>query len=254
MFGCTRIWLNRGMPPGQQPQYRPQQHQPAPNTMPPPAQNYGPSPADTGQAQPAAGQHDYSFIMEPANPFPKSGRVANGGSPIVKLLLGLGGLFVVIVAFVLIKGIIGGSPAINTTDLVSVLQDQQELIHLSQGIVMKQVGLDSTTVNSALTIELTVTDAQGKLLAYLQTNNQKVTTNQLGLKVSSATDAQVASAQSNGTLDQTYQTIMQGQLTTYTQDLKTAYAVDKGVKGRALLNSDYKAVQLLLVQLTSPSS
>jgi hypothetical protein len=242
------------MPPGQQPQYRPQPHQPAPIAVPPPAPNYGPQPADTGQAQPPAGQHDYSFIMEPANPFPKSGRTVNSGSPIIKLLLGLGGFFAVIVIVVIVKSIVGGSPTIDTTDLVSVLQDQQELIHLSQGIVMKQVGLDDTTVNSALTIEITVTDAQGKLLGYLQTNNEKVETKQLGLKVSSATDAQVVSAQSNGTLDQTYQTIMQGQLTTYAQDLKTAYAVDKGVKGRALLNSDYKAAQLLLIQLASPAS
>lgn len=200
-------------------------------------------------------QHDFSFITEPANPFPnpKKSPFGPGSSSLLGKLALVGGLIVVIiVAFVLIKSSLGGN-SFDSAPLVTVAADQQELTHLTANLSQKQ-GLAVSTLNSANTIQLTMPEAQGKLLAYLKKNGVKVSTKQLGTKASSSTDTLLSTAYTNGTYDQAYQTVISGQLKTYMRDLKAAYFSDKGANGRALLNHDYEAAQLLQTQLTSPSS
>lgn len=88
----------------------------------------------------------------------------------------------------------------------------------------------------------------------MQKNGKKVKTKTLGLKINTMTDQQLTAAATNSTYDATFKQIMQTQLTDYQTAIKQAYQQTAGAKGRKLLNDDYKASQLLLTQLNSPSS
>jgi hypothetical protein len=245
------MWLNIRIMEPQHPQYRPQPHQPSA----PVPTNAGPA-STYSEPQP---QHDYSFIMEPANPFPKKSLLGPSGSSsqIAKIAVGAGVLFALLIFFVLIKTATGGnSGGLDMPSMLSVLQDQSELSHLTSPNTATPLppGLAATTVDSRITVQLTINDAQGKLLSYLKTNHKKVNSKQIALKISATTDKQLTSAGANGIYDQTYQTVMTNQLNVYKQDLKTAYAKNTGAKGRTLLNNEYKGAQLLETQLSSPSS
>jgi len=163
----------------------------------------------------------------------------------------VGGLLVLLIIFVIIKGLLGGSN--NFTAFVGVAQDQQELIHLVAG-TSQQTNITAADQNFAATAQLSLTSSRSALISYLTNNRQKVSTKVIDLKVSSATDSQLADAVSAGTYDQTFQQIMKGQLTTYLSDLKQAYKQTSGKRGHALLNDDYNQAQLLVRQLNSASS
>lgn len=245
----------------QEPQYKPQPHQPVgtPAQVPQPAPTYNTPPnyTDSG-AQP---QHDYSFLTEAAPALPNKKGLSMGlGSGVSslagKLIVAGVGLFVLLVAFAIFKSLMSSGPSFSTTALMSVAQDQQELIHLTTNLQQTTQGVTMapTTTSSFITVELTMTDAQKKLIQYLQTNKYKVNVKLLNAKVSTSVDTEITSAIGSGTIDQTYMSVMQTQLNTYCNDLKAAYAGDHGAKGRALLSADYDGAQLLLQQLNSPAS
>ena len=239
-------------PQQEHPSYRPQPHQSQPQV-----------PSNVGPAQnynAPAPQHDYSFIMEPANPFPKRSTFsisAAKGSPIGKIAVGAGIVFAVLVLFVILKSATGSSSAsLDMPSLYAVLQDQTELLHLTNPNSAQRPpqGISTTTINSRVTVQLSIQDAQSKLMSYISKNHKKINSKETTLKISSATDKQLTNAGTNGDYDQTYQTILSNQLAIYKQDLKAAYTKNPGKKGRALLNDEYKGAQLLEQQLSSPSS
>src|SRR6185437_13120558 len=88
--------------------------------------------------------NDYSFILAPAAP-PKQS-LFPGNSPAGRLAVVLGVLLVLVIIFVIIKGLLGGSS--NQPALTSVAQDQQEIIHLvssaGQGAQGQQISLSAT--------------------------------------------------------------------------------------------------------------
>jgi len=213
------------------------------------------APQFEGRNQPAGTpQHDYSFILEPATPPPKPKFSMGGSSTLTRSLQALGVVVVLLVAFVIVKDVLGSSGGgVDTAAMLTVAADQQELVHLVTNVYQKP-HLSSTTINSSVTIQLTATDSQRKLLAYLKQNGTKTNVKELATKANPTLDTALTAAQTNGTFDQTYQTIMKSQLNTYELDLKTAYAGDKGVNGRALLSGYYDAAKLLLDQLSSPAS
>jgi len=226
-----------------------------PGASPAPA---SPLPPDQYQGQPAAPSPEspdqsYAFITSPPKPprQPLLSRLPGGGSLIGRIGVAAGAIVVVIIVIVILRGIFGGTSA-NATALISVAQDQQELIHLVT--TANQQSLLSTNQNFSATLQLSVASSQGKLIAYLTAGNQKIKAQQLNLKVSADTDNQLAAAATAGTYNQTFQQIMQGQLNTYATDLQKAYKLDKGKNGRAILLDSYQQVQLLAVQLATPSN
>ena len=120
-------------------------------------------------------------------------------------------------------------------------------------VKLAQTGVESsqatTTKNFSITLQVSLKSEQQQLITYLQTNHHKVKTKELNLLVSKSTADELKAATSTNSFDETYSGIMKTKLTSYQKSLNQAYAQVKGPKGRALLNDDYKASQLLLQQL-----
>jgi hypothetical protein len=199
---------------------------------------YGPS---------QSGSNPYDFIVNP-NAGPSRRRVPGSNSVVLRLLLVLGGIFLLFIAFVVGKNLLLVDST-NTPLLISAASQQQELIHLSGKAVLVTT-IDSTTKNSALTSQLTLTSQQQQLLVYLKANGHKVAPKQLSTQISLATDQQLTASLAASTYDATFRQIMTTKLTTYKQTLQQAYAKTSGAVGKALLNKDYDSAQLLLQQLS----
>jgi hypothetical protein len=193
---------------------------------------------------------DYGFITNPPAASKRSLLKLPGGSLPKRLLFAIGGLLILVILFSIIKSVIGGST--DFTPFIAVAQDQQELIHLSTNAAQQQ-STDTTTQNSAITAQLSLTSAQTQLLAYLKGNHQGVSAKVLNADVSTSLDSQLTTAAGNSTYDQTFQQIMQNQLTSYEQALSHAYN-GAGPNGKKLLHNDYVGAQLLAKQLSSPAS
>lgn len=161
-----------------------------------------------------------------------------------------GGLLVLIIIFVIIKSLFGGSGS-TLTAFVGIAQDQQELIHLATN-ASNQTNLTVGNMNFAATAQLSLASSQAAIGKYLATGGHKVNAKTLDLKISTSLDSQLTNAATAATYDQTFEQIVTTKLTAYMHDLSQTYKLTKGSKGRALLNDDYHQAQLLLTQLNAP--
>jgi hypothetical protein len=226
---------------------QPQQQVSPPNG---PQANYTPNPVQdrTSPDQP------YSFITNPAPPPKQSlmGRLPGGNSIALRIGFVAGGLIVLLILFSVIKGAFSGGPDI-TTSFTTIVQDQQELIHLATNANL-QPDLSTGNKNLAATMQGALASSQVKTISYLASSHKKINPKTLNLKVSQATDAQLTAAAAATTYNQTFHDIIQTKLTAYSSALQQTYKLDKGKKGRALLNDSYKQAQLLQAQLATPAN
>lgn len=191
---------------------------------------------------------DYGFIMEPPKP-PRAPLFNFGGSSQTsRIVLAVAILFVLLILFVGLKNILAGSNK-SIPSLVTVAQDQQELIHLAQSGT--QNATSGNLKNFAYTAQLSLQSEQKDLVQYLKNNGHKTSPKQLNLKISKTLDNQLSAALTTSSYDSTFKQAMQDKLTSYQQALKQAFALTQGPKGRALLNDDYDATGLLIKQLNS---
>jgi len=242
---------NGGLPPNsQQPSYGPNPAVP-PQSSPQP---YPQAPTQPYQANgPALPQDQYAFIMQSGQK-PKANLLGGLTSGSLVKRIGLIGAAVVILFILIIvaASVLGGGKS-NTTPLVSVAQDQTELIRIAK------MGTTSATTQSvrdaAFNAKLSLTSTQQQLLDYLKNGqHQKISTKELGLKQNAQTTTTLTNALATSTFDSAFTTSMKSLLTTYSQDLRTAYKANPGPKGRALLNKEFTGAQLLLQQTTQASS
>jgi len=198
------------------------------------------------------GQHvttsPYDFILNPEEKKRQTPGPSLPGLPsnLSKILLVVGGLFIVIIFIVIISSLIKG--ASNTPKYTAVLQDQNELGHLS--LEASQVNsLPTNYLNFVANTQLTVGSAANQLTNYLSINGIKISPKLLLLKESSVTDNNLKSSQVNGNYNQYFVQVMQTQLNTYASDLTSAYNSTKGIHGRRLLANFYKQASLLDTEL-----
>ncbi len=242
--------------PAAVPNFQQQSHfQPEDNPAPAPqpqAQVVAPTAQPPAQpVHPAAAPEPYDFIMNAEQqpkrglPFPKA------DSTLKRVIFAVGGLFVLLILFIIVKGMLSGGSDLPL--FVSIAQDQQELIHLTSptNSTGQQVVLSASSQDFAATTNASVSSSQSALLTYLAKNKYKVKPSLIGLKVSQQLDTQLTNATAAGTYDSTFQQIMKTQLTTYQNDLSATYQKTTGKNGRALLSNDYKQAKLLLTQLGS---
>jgi hypothetical protein len=202
-------------------------------------------------SQPAPVQ-PYDFIMNPQPAATTGSGGLPGSNSMLKRLAVVGGLLVVLlIAFTVIKGVLSGGSALPA--YVSLAQEQQELIHLTDNVAQVP-GISTDNKNFAATANLSLSSSQSGLLAYLQTNHQKVDAKLLNLKISKTTDDQLTTAEAATTYNQTFQEIMKTKMTDYVSHLQSTYNQSTGKKGRALLNDNYGQAQLLLTQLKQAST
>lgn len=211
----------------------------------------GAMPPDYPQQTPPSHPASYDFIMNPAAP-PKKPLLPSGSNLAVRIGLVAGGLLVLLILFSIVKSLVVQSP--DLTGFVVIAQDQQELIHLVSNTASNgQSGLSSNNKNLAATAQLSLSSNQSRVLQYLAANHKKVRSKDLNLKLSSTLDNQLANAQTAGTYDSTFQSIIASQLKTYISDLSSTYRSSsaKQQKGRALLKSLYAQASLLQNQVGS---
>jgi len=228
---------------------------PEPNPYPTePQQPISGSPAPSYPATPlqppVSPTQAYDFITNPDQPARPRLTLPGGNSPAIRAAFAAGGLLVLLILVIIVKGLFSGSS--NLTLFVGIIQDQQELIHLAtEG--SQQQGITTGNQNFAATTVLSLTSAQASIAKYLSNNGQKIDPKVINLKVSATTDAQLTTAAAATTYDQTFQEIMNTKVTAYISDLKQTYNQTSGKNGHALLKSDYAQAQLLLAQLNAPT-
>jgi hypothetical protein len=217
-----------------------------PPPAPPPAPLYPGSQAPV----PVQSSQEYNFITSPEKPAKLQWQLPGGNSMATRALMAAGGLLVLIIIFVIIKGLFSGGGS-NLTLFVGVAQDQQELIHLATN-ASQQKGITVNNQNFAATTQLSLASSQAAIVKYLSANSRKVNPKTLNLKLSTSLDNQLVNAAAATTYDQTFQEITKTKLTAYLSDLQQTYKQTKGKNGRVLLSDDYNQAQLLLTQLNAP--
>lgn len=191
----------------------------------------------------------YSFITNPPSPAKPLLNPFSGQSLLKRAVLLGGGLVVFVIIIFVLRSLT--SPNFSLPPYLTLLQDQQELIHLSTTAAQSSANqtLSEDYQNFIATTQVTVTSAQTQLLSYLALNKQKVTNKEIDLKVSLVTDNQLTASQASGSYTSTFQTVMAAQLNTYLSDLHQAYVHTSGVKGHTQINNDYSQALLLVKQL-----
>ncbi len=196
-------------------------------------------------------QQAYDFIDEPIQQQSRGPLLPTNSSLPMRIAIFGGGLVVLMILFVVIKGFLGGGS--SYTALLSVTQDQQAIIHLTDN-AQKQSDLSESNENFSATANLSLASSRSDLVNYMAKNGKKVNLKELNLKISKTTDTQLVAAASAATYNETYKGIMQKKLTSYMNDLKQAFVETSGPKGQALLNSQYEQAKLLLIQLEDTRS
>jgi hypothetical protein len=229
-----------------------QTHQP--DQTPPPAPSTQPIVSPEAAVAPA---EPYAFITDPQNVAkrPSVLSVIIGKSLLTRVAILSGGFIGLLIVLSILRGLLAGS--FNVQPFLSVLQDQQELIHLtasSNQTEAAQLALPAVYQNLIATTQLAVSSNQTELITYLVHNKQKISPQDLNVKVSTAVDTQLTAAATSNTYAATLQTVMSSKLTTYMNDLRYAYTNTSGKLGRAQLNSDYKQASLLMRQLNQLSN
>jgi hypothetical protein len=196
----------------------------------------------------------YAFITNPEQPIKPPISLLGIKLPMRWLTIAGGGAVGLIIVLSILKSLLGSS--FNLPPFVAILQDQQELIHLTTNAAQStnsQAVLSPAYQNFVATTELTVTSAQAQMLQYVINNKQKIPSQELNLKESVSLDNELTAAATNGDYTSTLQQVMSTQLNTYLADLQSAYAKTSGKKGHAQIKSDFDQATLLLQQLNQAS-
>ena len=200
-------------------------------------------PVDPSQ-QPAVERSPYDFIFNPQQPAKKTPVLATG-SKTTRIAIFGGGLVALVIIGIIVSSIIGGGGS-NLQPVITVTEEQTELIRVAAAGT--QHAVNQKTQNLAYNVQLAMESARNQTLDYLATNHQKVGAKTLALKHSTVTDTALTNALTASTYDSTFTDILQTDLVTYSQQLKTAYNANPGPKGKTLLSKQYDAAQLLITQ------
>lgn len=193
----------------------------------------------------------YDFIDEPIQKQSRGSLIPANSSLPMRIAIFGGGLVVLLILFMVIKGFLGGGSSL--TSFVTIAQDQQAIIYLADN-AQKQPDLSESNKNFTATTRLSLASSQSDLINYMANNGKKVNVKDLSLTISKTTDEQLAAAASAATYNETYRDIMQKKLNSYMSKLKQAYAETSGPNGQALLSDQFEQAELLLIQLEETKS
>lgn len=190
-------------------------------------------------------QNPYDFFMEQEGPKQRGGGLGN--SPLKKALL-IVGLFVGVLTLLgVILAIVSHKPN-NTAPLITIAQDQQELIRIASDGAKH--GRSTTIQNYAVTAESSLTSAQSSLVAFMAKQGIKVNAKSLDASHSPTTDQALATALTAETYDSTFTSISQAALAKYIRDLNQEISVAPTRAEATLLQQQNAYAQLLQKQLS----
>lgn len=157
----------------------------------------------------------------------------------------IGGTVLLMVVVVILLNALTGS-RVNTNDLVSLAQTQNELIRVSnQGSGATRQG----TRSLATTVEYTLKTQLQQTSALLAKHGREVGSKELTLKQNATTDQQFQAAKTTSSFDLVYAQVMERQLQSYSRELQGTLAKASDRDERELLSNYNQQVQLLLTQI-----
>ncbi len=159
-----------------------------------------------------------------------------------KIILIVGGtvLFMTIVGIV-ISLFFGGKSDVNT--FVGLAQREQEILRIS---ALNNSAVEQSVKNAAVNTEISIKSHQNSTLAYLSSQKREVKSKELGLKQDQSADNRLKIAKDTSAFDTTFTSVMRSQLTTYANELKSAYDSNEKSSQRDVLARKYNDVQMLL--------
>ncbi len=192
-----------------------------------------------------SGQFDssqFDFIMN-SGQNQKKGLIPLPSDPKQKLLvLIVGGAVGLVLLLALFFSIFGGSSG-PVEDLVSVAQQQTEILRISDEASRE---LNSTDAQKLSTLVLAVVSSdRTKTINYMKENGRKVDAKELALKQSADASQRLKNAQQNGQLNEVYSEIVLEYLQAYNSNLESIYP-KLGENGKALIEQNATNVQLIL--------
>lgn len=189
----------------------------------------------------------YDFILNPNAPQAPKSKLPipiNTSSPKGKIMLVVGGGVLLIVVLLLGASVLGGSGDSAGDTLLTVLQEQTELIRVADQA--KNNARQANTRNLATNVTLTVSSAEQQILPLAKKRGAKVEAKQLGAKQNSTTDKTLKAAGENGQFDSVFTQALATQLTAYQESLGTAYKQVSNAKDKQVIKSAYDGAGLLV--------
>lgn len=191
---------------------------------------------------------NYDFILNP----PTKNKMNLDFSK-SKLLVISVGILILIILFVIFKSLFSSS-VFSKADFLTVVQDQQNIIHVisSDTTTNQEVGLlTPQNQDSVATINLVISSDQQNTLNYLKNNGTVFPLATINLGINTSLDNQINNSINANNYNSTLDQILTNLLSTYSKDLKLAYSSEHGPKGKALLKAEYKDAYLLNKNLNS---
>jgi len=168
-----------------------------------------------------------------------------------RIIIFSGGLLVLLLLAWIFIALLSANSGTSATSLTALAQEQAELARVANS-PQQNTNLDAT-LNLASTVRLSMLSDEQTFVNYLTSINAGPSSDTLAQDMNAQTDAQLSSAKTNGTFDQTYTTVTNQELTTYANNLKKAFNATSNPSERQLLNNAYQNAQLL-VALSSSNS
>jgi flagellar basal body-associated protein FliL len=193
-------------------------------------------------------ENPYDFFMEQQKA--KSSRLGNIGTSPIKKLVMIVGLVVVVLGLVAVIIAIATKPTTQSTALVTIAQDQAEIIRVA-GDAVKNSHSD-VIQNFAATATVGLASSQQDLLSYMAKNGTKVNDKVLALGHSSKTDQALTAALAADTYDTSYESIMRANLSKYEHDINQGISAAQTKQEVTLLQKANSGAQLLQTMLPQP--
>jgi hypothetical protein len=197
---------------------------------------------------------DYNFILNPQTPsksFLKIGNLSAKGRLIVVGLI----IILILVIFAIIKSLLT-TPVFNQNDFLSLVKQQQQLIHIVTVDVQtsqEQANLTGGSINFVTSANLVISTDQAKTIKYLKLNGVTINPQALNQSYSPTFDTELKNSLNTNTFTQTMNQIMQSELNIYKSDLLQTYQTTNGPHGKVLLRQEYANCELLIRELSSPN-
>lgn len=159
-----------------------------------------------------------------------------------KLILIFGAFFVIIIALFAWSTMFGGGT--NTTqELVSIAQEQNELIRISK--IAAEKGRLPATQNLANTTIASVSSSQQQVIGAIG-KKAKINEKVLGAKQDPQSDKQLNEAALNNQFDATFTKLYQTKITAYQQNLKATFDTTSNKQVKEILQNAYKSANTLV--------
>lgn len=201
-------------------------------------------PNNPSQTQMPAGPstNPYDFIMN-ENPKPKRRWLPGGNSKGQRLAIIAIIVVVILLLGIVLYGVFTASSSAGTADMVSAVQQQQEIARIAD-IGAAKARQTETKYIAVMTAE-TMRSDQASLTAYLKKNRKKISSKELNATKSSATDSSLDKAEQANSFDSTFTATLAKELSAYQKTAKDAHDHTSSASAKKILEQMYAHTALL---------